>query len=181
MSDPSQVNLHQGHQGHQAIRTTRAIRATNKKMMRTMENNEKLWKTMKNNGKQWKSMKNDEKRWKTMKNYEKLWKTMKNNEKQWKTIKKMRNDAKKCIIFFIFFFKIQDFTMFQFLKIVDTENKFWNIVQFQIDSCYLAYYIVFRLKFCAKSPNNCVNQILYIFNRGKFQSGNFTVILKSDV
>ena len=42
MSDPSQVNLHQGHQGHQAIRTTRAIRATNKKMMKTMENNEKL-------------------------------------------------------------------------------------------------------------------------------------------
>ena len=83
MSDPSQVNLHQGHQGHQAIRTTRAIRATNKKMMKTMENNEKLWKTMKKNGKQWKSMKNDEKRWKTTK------KTMKNNEKRQKT---RRND-----------------------------------------------------------------------------------------
>ena len=44
MSDPSQVNLHQGHQGHQAIRTTRAIRATknNKKLMKTMENYENL-------------------------------------------------------------------------------------------------------------------------------------------
>ena len=41
MSDPSQVNLHQGHQGHQghqAIRTTK----NNKKLMKTMENNEKL-------------------------------------------------------------------------------------------------------------------------------------------
>ena len=46
MSDPSQVNLHQGHQGHQAIRTTRAIRATknNKTMMKTMEN---MWDVIK--------------------------------------------------------------------------------------------------------------------------------------
>ena len=50
MSDPSQVNLHQGHQGHQAIRTTRATRAT--RVIRATKNNEKLIKTMENDEKQ---------------------------------------------------------------------------------------------------------------------------------
>ena len=42
MSDPSQVNLHQGHQDHQdhqVIRTTRAIRAT--RVIRATKNNGK--------------------------------------------------------------------------------------------------------------------------------------------
>ena len=39
MSDPPQVNLHQGHQGHQATRVIRANK-NNEKLIKPLENDE---------------------------------------------------------------------------------------------------------------------------------------------